>query len=217
MRPLTETIPKAMLDVAGEPFIAHQLRLLKAQNIARVVICAGYLAEQIEAFVGDGAAFGLQVTVQRDGDKLLGTGGALRRALPLLGDMFFVTYGDAYLMADYSAVYDAFRKSGQPALMAVFHNQNSWDKSNARFDGQRVTYNKLKPDAGMHYIDWGLSLFKAGPLMAYPPDTKFDLSEVFEALSRSHQLAGLEVTQRFYEIGSPEGLAALDQFLRSKT
>ena len=130
--------------------------MLKAQNIGRVVICAGYLAEHIEAFVGDGSVFGLQVTVLRDGDKLLGTGGALRRALPLLGDMFFVTYGDAYLMADYSAVYDAFRKSGQPALMAVFHNQNSWDKSNARFDGQRVTYNKLKPDADMHYIDWGL-------------------------------------------------------------
>lgn len=216
MRPLTEKVPKSMLEVAGEPFVAHQLRLLAGQGITRAVICAGFLAEQIMDFVGDGGKFGIEVRYVLDGPVLLGTGGAICKALPDLGAEFFVTYGDSYLLGDYAAVYRTFKQSGCPALMTVFRNQGAWDTSNAAFDGTRVRYIKRAPTPDMAYIDWGLGVFRATAFSAYPADTKFDLAEIQESLSAQGQLAGFEATHRFYEIGSMEGLSAADALLRAQ-
>ncbi len=216
MRPLTEQIPKAMLDVAGEPFIAHQLRLLRRQGIMRVVLCVSYLWEQIEAFVGDGSQFGLSVAYKVDGPKLLGTGGALRKALDLLGPEFLVMYGDSWLDTAYAPIVEAFRASGKPALMTVFRNDGRWDRSNVVFaDGRLVLYDKRQQLAEMHYVDWGLSVIKAEVLMRHPADTAFDLADVFTELSVSGELAGFEVATRFYEIGSVEGLRETDALLRA--
>src|ERR1041384_6747470 len=134
LRPLTETVPKAMLEVAGEPFIAHQLRLLRRENVSRVVICAGYLGGQIAAYVGDGSRFGLSVRYRFDGPRLLGTGGALRAALDELGTEFMVMYGDSWLDIPYAPVVEAFRASAQPALMTVFRNEGQWDASNVWYE-----------------------------------------------------------------------------------
>ena len=101
LRPITEKIPKSLVDVAGEPFIVRQLDYLFRQRVRDVVLCIGYLGEMIEAVVGDGSRFGLRVSYSIDGPILLGTGGALRRAAPLLGEAFFVLYGDSYLPVDY--------------------------------------------------------------------------------------------------------------------
>src|SRR6187431_438884 len=119
LRPITETIPKALVEVAGVPFIARQLDYLRAQGIPRAVLCVSYRGEQIEAAIGDGRDFGLEVRYSYDGPKLLGTGGALKRALPLLGERFFILYGDSFLPVDFGAVEAAFRASGKPALMTV--------------------------------------------------------------------------------------------------
>src|SRR3954470_6628948 len=135
---LTKQSPKALLEVGGEPFIAHQLRLLRRERIPRVVICAGYLAEQIQAYVGDGSRFGIPVTYKIDGPKLLGTGGALRAALPELGDEFLVMYGDSWLDTAYLPVVEAFRANGQAALMVVFRNEGQWDTSNVWFEDGRI-------------------------------------------------------------------------------
>src|SRR6266853_6505050 len=133
LRPITEKIPKSLVPVAGEPFLAHQLRLLRAQGVPRVVLCAGHLGEMIEREFGDGAAFGIELQYSFDGPKLLGTGGAIRQAMPLLGDSFFVLYGDSFLPIDYDAVAAAGRSSGQAALMTVFRNEGAWDTSNVEF------------------------------------------------------------------------------------
>src|SRR3954463_8592839 len=135
---LTKQMPKALLEVGGEPFIAHQLRLLRRERIARVVICAGYLAEQIQAYVGDGSRFGIRVTYSLDGPTLLGTGGALRAALDQLGSEFVVMYGDSWLDIPYAPCVDAFRARGQPALMTVFRNDGQWDTSNVWFEDGRI-------------------------------------------------------------------------------
>ena len=111
LRPITETIPKSLVPVAGEPFLAHQLRLLHAHGFRRAVLCVGHLGETIEAEFGDGAAFGFRLEYSFDGPRLLGTGGALKRALPRLGDAFFVLYGDCYLPMDYAAAVDALRRA----------------------------------------------------------------------------------------------------------
>src|SRR5262249_28341281 len=133
LRPITEQIPKAMIEVAGEPFIAHQLRLMRREGIRHVVLCIGYLGEQIEAFVGDGSRFDVAVEYQVDGPTLLGTGGALRNALDKLGDEFLIMYGDSWLDIPFAPVVDTFRASRKPALMTVFRNEGQWDKSNVWF------------------------------------------------------------------------------------
>ena len=215
LRPLTDQVPKAMLEVAREPFIAHQLRLLRREGVSRVVICAGYLAEQIEAYVGDGSGFGLSVSYRIDGPRLLGTGGALRAALDQLGDDFLVMYGDSWLDVPYAPLVDAFRASGHPALMTVFRNDDQWDTSNVWFEDGRIRlYDKRHRVPQMHHIDWGLGALRAEALMARPANEPFDVAEVYSDLSRAGRLAGYEVRTRFYEVGSAEGLRETDALLR---
>ncbi len=217
MRPATETIPKSLLEVAGEPFIAHQLRLLLGQGVRRIVVCAGFLGEQIEDFVGDGARFGCEVRYSFDGEKLLGTGGALKRALPLLGPSFFVMYGDSYLDIDYARVADDFKASGQSALMTVFRNEGRWDTSNVEFaEGRIAKFDKVNRTPAMAFIDYGLGVLKADVIAPLPGDTVVDLADIYRDLAAAGRLAGHEVTTRFYEIGSPAGLAETDAYLRSK-
>lgn len=214
LRPITTSIPKALVEVAGEPFIAHQLRYLKAQGISEVVLCTGYLGEMIEAVVKDGAAFGVNVKYSPDGEKLLGTGGALRQALPLLSEEFFVLYGDSFLPVDFKAVETDFHQSQQPALMTVLKNEDRWDKSNVIFkESQIVEYNKAETKPDMHFIDYGLGVLKKSVLQAYPANEVFDLAAVYHQLSIAGQLAGHEVHERFYEIGSFEGLKETEEFL----
>ena len=154
LRPITETVPKALVEVAGRPFVAWQLRYLHSQGVSRVVLCVGYRGEQIEAVVGDGSRYGLRVEYMFDGPRLLGTGGALRRALPLVGHAFFVLYGDSFLPVNFSDVEKAFFSQGKPALMTVQRNADQWDKSNVLFvDNVIVEYNKRAPKPSMSHIE----------------------------------------------------------------
>lgn len=217
LRPITETIPKALVKVAGRPFIEWQLEWLRKEGVERVVLCVGHLGEQIESAVGDGHAFGLTVQYSFDGPVLLGTGGALRRALPLLGERFFTLYGDSYPPCDFRAVQRAFLQSGKQALMTVLLNEDQWDKSNVSFrDGRIVEYNKNAPRPEMTYIDYGLGILTAVALESYPKDRAFDLSDVYHELSLPGRLAGFEVSERFYEIGSPKGLKETEAYFSTR-
>jgi NDP-sugar pyrophosphorylase family protein len=200
-----------MIDVAGEPFIAHQLRLLRREHINRVVLCLGYLGEQVESFVRDGSSFGIDVDYSYDGQKLLGTGGALRRALKHLGPDFLVMYGDSWLDTAFAPIVGAFRASAKSALMTVFRNDDQWDKSNVWFEnGRIIAYDKKIRLPQMRHIDWGLSITKVEVLSDWPADTPFDLAEVYSTLAQKGDLAGYEIATRFYEIGSAEGLRETD-------
>jgi NDP-sugar pyrophosphorylase family protein len=204
-----------MLEVAGEPFIAHQLRLLAHAGFRRVVLLCGYLGEQIQSFVQDGSKFGCEAIFSFDGPQLLGTGGAVRRALPLLGRDFMLTYGDSYCPTDYSRIYDAFRASLMPGLMTVFHNDNRWDASNVIYRNEKIVrYDKTGRDASMDYIDYGVSVFNAEVFEENECGQAFDLSDVQKRLVSRAQLAGLEVFERFYEIGKADGLEEADSELR---
>ena len=217
LRPVTEKIPKSLVPVAGKPFLAHQLELLRSRGIHRVVLCVGYLGEMIQRDFGDGSAFDIQLKYSFDGPKLLGTGGAVKQALPLLGGEFFVLYGDSYLPVEYRPVSEFFRRSGKLGCMTVYRNEGRYDASNVVFrDGQIAVYDKKNRRPEMRHIDYRLSLFKASVFNLYPPDQSFDLAEVMDKLVHEKQLAGYEVTQRFYEMGSPAGLAELETLLKSK-
>jgi NDP-sugar pyrophosphorylase family protein len=218
LRPVTEKIPKALISVAGEPFLTHQLRLLTAAGLRRAVLCLGYRGEMIEKEFGDGSSHGLELTYSFDGPELLGTGGALRKALPLLGQRFFVLYGDSYLPIDYTAPARAFLAGGKLGLMTVFRNEGRWDTSNVWFDdGVIKSYDKKRITSEMKFIDYGLGLLCSEALRSWPNDKLFfDLAEVYADLVRRNELAGFEVDRRFYEVGSPKGVAELDAMLSNR-
>lgn len=214
LRPVTATIPKALIEIAGEPFLGHQLRLLRRNGFERVVLCIGYRGEPIREFAGDGSRFGLEIEYSADGPQLLGTGGAIRRALPLLGNTFAVVYGDSYLPCDYAAALAAFHDSGQPGLMTVFRNRGLWDTSNVEFTGGRiVAYDKANLLPSMHHIDYGLGAFHRSAFDGVPEGRHVDLVTIYQDLLRRGQLAAWESPDRFYEIGSPEGIRDLTEFL----
>src|SRR5262249_6069351 len=214
LRPLTENIPKALIDVNGEPFIAHQLRLLRANGLERVIVCGGYLGDMIRAYLADGHGFGLEIQFSFDGPRLLGTGGAIKRALPLLGEAFFVLYGDSYLPCDYRAVAAAFDRAAKLGRMTVFRNDNRWDRSNVEFrDGRVLAYDKRDQTAAMRHIDYGLGAFRRAAFDAVPADERHDLASVYQRLVTQNELAAYEVEQRFYEIGSLEGLEETRRYL----
>jgi N-acetyl-alpha-D-muramate 1-phosphate uridylyltransferase len=218
LRPATENTPKALLSVAGEPFLVHQLRLLRSHGLRKIVLCVGYLGEMIKATIGDGRNLGVQVSYSFDGPILLGTGGALKQALPKLGERFLVAYGDSYMPADYFAIVKAFVLSGKPALMTVFENAGRWDTSNVQFEaGEILRYDKRVCTPEMRHIDYGIAVLNAAVLASFPNDAAFDLADVYSHLVSKKQMAAFEVKQRFYEIGSPQGLAELDSLLRPKS
>jgi NDP-sugar pyrophosphorylase family protein len=215
LRPITEKIPKLLVEVAGEPFFSHQLRLLKHARLTRLVLCIGYLGEKIVDQYGDGSKWGVSIEYVFDGPKLLGTGGALIAALPRLGEAFYVLYGDSYLPIDYRAVGDFFLSSGSLGLMTVYENHERFDASNVWFeDGEIKRYDKKNKVPQMHHIDYGLGVFRAAAFDGFPRDAVVDLAEVQKSLVSRRELAGYEIKERFYEIGSPEGLRELDELLR---
>lgn len=216
--PITQAIPKSLVEVAGKPFIQQQIELLRKNHIERIVICLGFLGEQVEAALGDGLAFGLQIKYVHDGPSLLGTGGALKRALPELGKgAFFVLYGDSFLDIDYACVEAEFVRSGKTGLMTVHKNQGKWDRSNVYFaQGQIVEYDKKNPKPEMQHIDYGLGILQEAAFEDVPDNEAYDLADIYKNLIKKGQLAGCEVQQRFYEIGSPEGLAETRAYLTEK-
>jgi NDP-sugar pyrophosphorylase family protein len=217
LRPATDKTPKALFSVAGEPFLVHQLRLLHSQGLRRIVLCVGYLGEMIKAEVGDGSSLGLQISYSFDGPTLMGTGGALKRALPKLGEQFLVIYGDSYMPVDYSTIVEAFVLSEKPALMTILGNEGRWDASNVWFEaGEIHRYDKKQRSPKMHHIDYGIAVLSAQVFAPYPDDLAFDLADVYSRLVSEKQMAAYEVKQRFYEIGSPKGLAELDSLLRHR-
>jgi NDP-sugar pyrophosphorylase family protein len=218
LHPITEKIPKLLVEVAGEPFFSHQLRLLKKNGLTDVVVCTGHLGEMITRQYNDGSQWGVNIMYSFDGEKLLGTAGALIQALPMLGNLFYVLYGDSYLPVDYQAVGRFFLASGKLGLMTVFENHEAYDTSNVCFeDGRIKLYSKTEKNPSMHHIDYGLGVFRAEAFANYPRNTVLDLARVQTDLVQRDQLAGYEMRQRFYEIGSHSGLAELNSLLQPES
>ena len=214
LRPITEKIPKVLVSVAGKPFLEHQLALLRKQGLTRVVLCLGHLGEMVVDQFGDGSAHGMQLEYSFDGPKLLGTGGALQQAMPKLSENFFVLYGDSYLTEPFLPVAEFFLRSGQLGLMTVFNNEGQYDTSNVVFgNGAIQLYDKKQRLPEMRHIDYGLSLFNQRAFDEWPSDQPFDLAAVMTRLVERRQMAGWEVKERFYEIGSHAGLEELNVLL----
>jgi len=214
LRPITESIPKSLVEVAGQPFLWHQIQLLKQNKVRDVVLAVGYLGNQIQDRFGDGAALGIRLRYSFDGPIRLGTAGAIRNALNLLPEQFFVINGDSYLTCDFSDVEASFRASNLAGLMTVYRNDGLYDRSNIEFDGSRILrYDKQDCTPAMRYIDYGLGAYHQECFAKLPAGEEWDLGAVNQQLIREGKLAAFEVHERFYEIGSPEGLRDTERFL----
>ncbi len=214
LEPVSTTIPKSMIIVAGKPFIAHQLELIKKNNISKVVLCISHMGEYIKNYIGGENNFNLKIDFSFDGEKLLGTGGALKKALPLLGDNFFIMYGDSYLDTDFAKINEYFFLKNKKGLMTVFNNEDKWDSSNIEYDDNKIiNYNKKFPTKKMKYIDYGLGILNKSAFDDFKNLDKFDLEEVYVNLLQKKQLAGFEIKERFFEIGSFDGLEETNRHL----
>jgi N-acetyl-alpha-D-muramate 1-phosphate uridylyltransferase len=213
LHPTTHKIPKSLVEIAGEPFISHQLRLLKRQGVEDVVICTGYLNYMIMDFVRYGQKWGIYITYSHDGGELLGTGGAIKKALPFLENNFFVLYGDSYLDCDLYIIEQAYIDSGKFGLMTVFKNCNKWDKSNVVYNNGIIE--RFDTGDNVEYIDWGLGILSKEVFAKYQ-HKPLSLSMVYNDLLNINQLAAFEVHNRFYEIGSVCGILDTEQYISRK-
>jgi NDP-sugar pyrophosphorylase family protein len=223
LRPLTDRVPKSLVLVAGRPFADHQLAWLAAQGMTDVVFAIGHLGGAIREFVGSGSSWKLRVRYSDEGNELRGTAGALRFAYDrgLLEPAFGVLYGDSYLAAPLDAAWAQFAATKPAVLMTVYRNEGRWDDSNAQLSGDVVVrYEKGVSDpagAGMHHIDYGFSIINRDTVMPLiPQGAVMDLADVYGTLSAERRVGAFEVSERFYEIGSPAGLAELEALLRER-
>jgi NDP-sugar pyrophosphorylase family protein len=216
LKPLTEKIPKSMIPIGGKPFLEHQLNLLKQHGISDVVLCIGYLGEKIKRHFGNGQKFGVKIEYSEE-TELRGTAGAIKKARGLLKDVFFVTYGDAYLILDYQKVMEYFNTFNKLGLMVVYKNFGKYGESNVVIDGDLIKiYNKKEKAPNMVYIDFGVSVLRKKALDLMPEGKVVDLEEFFQELIKRKELLAFETDQRFYEIGSPEGLAEVEELVSSR-
>ncbi|HEY4884480.1 MAG TPA: nucleotidyltransferase family protein [Myxococcales bacterium] len=215
--PLTADLPKPLVPVNGTPFLAHVFALLEEHGLTRILVLHGYQGHKLEDAFGNGSQLGIELSYRHDGPRLLGTGGALRNALDLLDRELLVLYGDTYLDIDYRAVVSAFRDGGKPALMTVLRNQGQWDTSNVIFrDGKLLGYDKHHRVPEMDYIDYGLACLRRDVVEELPANQVSDLAHLYSRLVREGRMAGFEVSRRFYEIGTPQGLVETERYLASR-
>ena len=213
---LSKDSPKCLIEVNGRPFVDWQLDLLTKSGYSDFIFCVSYRSEMVQKHLGDGSSWGVRIKYSVDGETQLGTGGAIQKALPLLGDTFGVIYGDSYLPIDYSAVELNFLNSKSQGLMTVYKNQNQFDTSNVEYtEGKLLNYQKGMNDRKMHHIDYGLTYFRREAFQSKSHDASFDLASICSLLAKEGKLDGFEVFQRYYEIGSVNGLKEFTDYLRS--
>ena len=212
---LTADIPKSLIKINGRPFIDWQLDLLVSSGYKEFVFCLSHKSELIQNYLGDGSNWGSTFKYSIDGPVQLGTGGAIYKALPLLEEKFAVIYGDSYLPMDYKNLERTFETSSYLAMMSVFENRNLIESSNVQFfEGKIINYNKGVKDSSMRHIDYGITYFRKETFTAWSDSIRFDLSEICHNLSISGNLGGVEVFDRYYEIGSVKGIEEFSSYLR---
>jgi len=220
LRPITEKIPKSLIEINGEPFVFRQLELLEQKGFKTVHFCLGYLGHLVEDVVKESEYFKrLKISFSYDGEILLGTGGTIRKIINQLPNYFFVTYGDSYLDIDYYKIQKTFelKKINFTSLMTVYKNRNLFDNSNVIFENGIIElYSKTKQNSKMSHIDYGVGILSNKSMVMYDLNTTFDLAELYEKLSINNALFGYEVFQRFYEIGSLQGIDDLSNYLKLK-
>lgn len=214
LRPITETIPKSMVLFEGKPFLEHQIDFLKKGGISHIVLCVGYLSEQIEDYFGDGRQFGIDIRYSHDGSQLLGTAGALKKAENLLENDFFVLYGDSYVFLNFREVFSHYQKMKKLGLMVILKNYSQYDMSNVAAENGIITrYDKKNLTDDLVYIDYGVLVLNKNICNFIPAGQGYPLEDLINKLIKMREMASFETKKRFYEIGSHNGMQEFTQYI----
>ncbi len=220
LKEYTKNCPKSMVEVEGKPFFDYQLNLMVKQGFKKFLFLVGFGGEQIEDYYGDGAELKISITYCYDGERLLGTGGAIRRAYHLLEEEFMVIYGDSFMDIDYEETIYRFalgKEEGKESLMTVLRNKNLFDKSNVLIkEGTLLLYDKHNPIPEMEYIDYGICLYLKKLWRDYEDGEAFDISKIQKEQSILGKMAVHIVTKRFYEIGSQKSLEEFSEYVKGR-
>ena len=209
---LTRDEPKSMVKIWGKPFLEYQLEWLRRAGIKSIILCIGHMGEQIERFFGNGMKYGVNIRYSLE-DNLLGTAGALKKAEALFDDVFFTMYGDTYLFLNFSHVMAFYESRNKLALMTVYKNYDRYDRSNTVIADNLVKrYSKKEKTEDMVYIDYGVNIFRKEVLKMVPEEQFYALEELVPRLIEQDELLAFEVKERFYEIGSPQGLKDFERY-----
>jgi MurNAc alpha-1-phosphate uridylyltransferase len=215
IKPISDSIPKALLEFNHKPFLEWQLQLIEKNNGSLVVLCISHKSELIKAFIDGRPKSKLEIVLSYDGEQQLGTGGALIKAMEFLGNEFLVLYGDSYLPINFHEVSDYFQKSKKLGLMTVLRNTLNLESSNVVYDNGWVRrYDKKHHSADMNYVDFGLNAFRSNVFVNYTAGEYVDLSSIQSSLATRNELVGYEVNQRFYEVGSFQGIMDFKEFAK---
>lgn len=216
LHPLTKYMPKSLITINGTPFINHQLKLLQKRGFRNVVLATGFLGEKIKGVVKHNH-YDLDISFSDDGDRKLGTGGAIKNAFPLLSNTFFILYGDSYLSIDYANIQNYYAKNNIPgALMTVYRNTNKKHKNNIVTNGKNILqYDKENFNSRMEYIDYGITIANKS-IFSIIDDVEFDLQKLYKKLVNMNKLYAYEIKQRFYEIGSFEGIQEFEKYIKER-
>jgi NDP-sugar pyrophosphorylase family protein len=219
MRPITETIPKPMIEVAGKPFLEWQLKLLRSGGIANALLLVAYLGKQIEEYFGNGAKTGGCVEYSYERSPL-GTGGALKNAEAKLRDWFVLVNGDTFLAIDYEKLMRDFVGADCQAMIVAYEKpvmataevpaDGLPGNLGVGPDGKVTAYRKREPE-GLTHIDAGVIVLKKEILAALSAGRKCSLEEeVYPQLITRGAMRAWVTAEPFYDMGSPAGLAALE-------
>lgn len=216
LRPLTLSKPKSLITIKGKPFLEYQIELLKRNGIFDIVLCTGFLGEQIKSYFLEGQGFGVRIRYSQE-ERPLGTAGALKKASDLLDESFFTLYGDSYIFVDFKSLFRYFQPQSKLALMTVYNNRDRYDRSNTSVEGSLVKkYSKTDKTPDMTYIEYGVDLFRKEVLDLIPADETYGLEDLFPGLIKQKQLLSYEIKERFYEIGSLQGLKEFEYFVEKQ-
>ena len=207
LRPLTYDIPKPMIPFGDKPFLQILIDYFKAQGVEKFVFCTGHLHEQIEKHFGDGSQLGVEIVHSVELEPL-GTGGALLNSRHLLDEQFFFAFGDSYLPLELRHLTRVQKESNALGVITVYMNNDKIASNNVRImpDGRVQDYIKKNPPTSMNGLEAGLSLFNKN-ILNHAPGRIFSLEEaIFPKLINPGKLFGLLTNQRFYDIGTPDGL-----------
>jgi N-acetyl-alpha-D-muramate 1-phosphate uridylyltransferase len=211
---LTKQLPKCLIEIKGRAFVDWQMELLSKNGYTDFVFCVSYKSDLVQRFLGNGSRWNVQIEYSLDGETQLGTGGAIAKALPLLGEQFAVIYGDSYLPINYSQVEHQFMSSNAMAQMTVYENRDQYDASNVEFkDGKLVQYRKGSKEPMFRHIDYGLTYFNKAAFLDLAEHEQKDLADICTQLSDQRKLEGFEVYERFYEVGSIRGIKEFSDYI----
>jgi len=216
MKPMTLDIPKSMIEIDGKPFLEHQLELLKENDVKNVVVCVGHLGHQIKEYFKKGEKLGMNIKYGDEKENLLGTAGALKNAGDFLADEFFLMYGDSYVPVDFQAITSHFKKFNKKSLMVIYKNADRFDKSNIEIEQDLIKSYDKKNNQGMLFIDAGVSLLKKEILRLIPPSRNFPLERIYQHLIKEKEMLAYQMRERFYQIGSFEGLEEFKSLIKSR-